>query len=89
MISAYKRNVMSAMCFLIEIMFILEAITFHFERSYDKRNLTLVVILQARFIHCITSCHKNRMITRLKTFWRVCNAIDNGRVNSAFFFFFF
>ena len=39
-----------------------------------------------RFIHCITSCHKKRIITLLKTFSRVCNAIDNGRVNNASFF---
>ena len=35
----------STMCFLIEIMFILKAIKSHFKRSYDKQNLTLVVIL--------------------------------------------
>ena len=36
---------MSAMHFLIEIMFILKAIKSHFKGSYDKQNLTLVVIL--------------------------------------------
>ena len=35
---------MSAMRFLNEIMFILKAIKSHFKGSYDKQNLTLVVI---------------------------------------------
>ena len=34
----------SAMQFLIEIIFNLKAIKSHFEGSYDKKNLTLVVI---------------------------------------------
>ena len=34
----------STMCFLIEIMFPLEAIKSHFKGSCDKQNLTLVVI---------------------------------------------
>ena len=33
---------MPTMNFLIEIMFILKAIKFHFSRSYDKQNLTIV-----------------------------------------------
>ena len=32
------------MRFLFEIMFMLKAIKFHFKESYDKQNLTLVVI---------------------------------------------
>ena len=36
---------MSTMCFYIEIMFILKAIKSNFKGSYDKQNLTLVVIL--------------------------------------------
>ena len=36
---------MSAMRFLIEIIFILKVIKSHFKGSYDKQNLTLVVIL--------------------------------------------
>ena len=35
---------MSTMRFLIEIMFILKAIKYHFKGSYDKQNLTLVDI---------------------------------------------
>ena len=34
----------SAMCFLLEIMFILKMIKSHFKGSYDEQNLTLVVI---------------------------------------------
>ena len=34
----------SIMCFLIEIIFILKAIKAHLSGSYDKQNLTLVVI---------------------------------------------
>ena len=34
----------STMCFLIEILLILNAIKSHFKGSYDKQNLTLVVI---------------------------------------------
>ena len=34
----------STMGFLHEIMFILKAIKIHFKRSYDKQNLTLVVV---------------------------------------------
>ena len=34
----------STMHFLIEIIFILKAIKFHFKRSYEIQNLTLVVI---------------------------------------------
>ena len=37
-------NVRFNMRFLIEIMFILKAIKSHFSGSYDKQNLTLVVI---------------------------------------------
>ena len=39
------RMSVSAMHFLIEIMFILKAIKFHIKRSYDKQNFTLVFIL--------------------------------------------
>ena len=35
---------MSAMCFLLEDLSILKAIKFTFRESYDKQNLTLVVI---------------------------------------------
>ena len=35
---------MSTISFLIEIMFILNAIKSHFEESYDQQNLTGVVI---------------------------------------------
>ena len=34
----------STMCFLTEMMFILKATKSHFKASYDKQNLTLVVI---------------------------------------------
>ena len=33
-----------AMCFLIEIMFLFKMTKSHFKRSYDKQNLTLMVI---------------------------------------------
>ena len=54
-------NVRFNMRFLIEIMFILKAIKSHFSGSYDKQNLTLVVISyanlknspKARFINFI------------------------------------
>ena len=32
------------MCFHIEILFVLNAIKYHFKGPYDKQNLTLVVI---------------------------------------------
>ena len=34
----------STMCILSDVMFIWNAITSHFKRSYDKQNLTLMVI---------------------------------------------
>ena len=38
-------NVRVNNAFLFEIMIVLKAITFHFKGSYDKQNLTRVVIL--------------------------------------------
>ena len=45
---ARRRNIIDNVhvndAFLVEIMIILRAIKFHFKGSYDKQNLTLVVI---------------------------------------------
>ena len=47
----------STMRFLIEIMFVLKAIKSHFKGSYDKQNLTLVLILKGVniFMHYMSS----------------------------------
>ena len=50
---------LSAMGFLIEILFILKAIKSHFKRSYDKQNLTLVVISYEIYEICWKACFIN------------------------------
>ena len=40
----FLTRTMSAVHFLIEIMFSVKAIKHHFEVSFDKQNLTLVVV---------------------------------------------
>ena len=46
----------SAMCFLVEIMIIVKAIKYHLKKeSYDKQNLTLLVILYEMTAHVRSS----------------------------------
>ena len=51
----------STMRFLIEIMFVLNVIKSHFKGSYDKQNLTLVVILYEIMKLAKGSFHKFHM----------------------------
>ena len=45
------NDVRDNVAFSIEIMLTLKVIKFNLKRSYDKQNLTLVVISKARFIN--------------------------------------
>ena len=66
----------SAMLFLLEIMFISKAIKSHFKESYDKQNLTLVVSSYEIYETHVRSCISAVVGKRGRPLFHLCVVIS-------------